>query len=49
MGSNVQLAKVCETENDREQNKKLCNLTMGLKGKGVKQMRVNKCLFHICL
>jgi len=37
-------AKVCYTENDREQIKKWCNLAMGFKEKGLKQMRVNKIL-----
>jgi hypothetical protein len=32
------------TENDREQIKKWCNLAMGYKGIGVKQMSVNKIL-----
>jgi len=44
-GSNVQPAKICGTENYKDPIKKLCNLTMGLKVKGVKQIKVNKYLF----
>ena len=51
----VQKATVCETEYDRRQNKKYCKLAIGVKGKGVKQMRMKKIILvfpssrEICL